>query len=297
MKSGPGATVALSRVRGKEARQMRYHWLAALGMTALVACTSGGQQPTLTPLPTSTVQPTSTAQPTGTPQPTRPPQPTATPVPTPSGSGFVLTVLPAEDPVEARMAIPGEVVCFLVMVEGSSGEVELTVSAEGAEVSHIRPSARLQEGTVGEVCVTPAPAAVETTSSVAITASGDGLDVTQERTIGIMPWTDDRRLEAQPYLERWVAWLESAHPDYGITADTEWQSTFVQPVLIVSHYAYWSDEWEMVISWHVMIPPDDFSEIFLRRRFTESGYSAAFRMDSFAEDSVPRQIPARDLIR
>lgn len=211
----------------------------------------------------------------------------------------MLSVLPAEEPLGNLVAIPGEEVCFLVLVDGGQGVVAFELTAQNAAVSAARPDGLLQPGgTVGEACVITDPAATEqTTVTVTITASRNGFEQSEQRTIGIREMGDDREPLARPYLERWIAWLENAHPEFGISAATEWQPSYVQPVLIVSHLAFWSEEWEMVISWHNMIPPYDFTEIFLRHRFTESGYSAAFRIDSFQDQTDPRPIPPRDLIR
>jgi hypothetical protein len=63
-----------------------------------------------------------------------------------------------------------------------------------------------------------------------------------------MPMVDERAKDARPYFDMWVAWLAANHPELGITKDTKWEPTFVSIFLVVSHYAYYSDEWEMKVS-------------------------------------------------
>jgi hypothetical protein len=258
---------------------MRTRFLPLLAALVLLsACTSGG--------------PTSTTPAPGTPTP-------APGTPTPAGE-FSLLVVPPEEPVEARVAIPGERICFLVVIEeqdGGGGPVTVTASASGASVIDVR-SASLEPGTVGEVWVVPDASSVETTATVDITANRGGVDRTEHRSISIMPMADERAADAQPYFERWVAWLAANQPQLGITLDTVWQPTFVSTFLVVSHYAYWSAEWEMVVAWHNMIPPSDWSEIYLRHRDTEAQPSLAFRIDSVAGNTEPQPVgPPAEVMR
>jgi hypothetical protein len=244
---------------------MRFTALSALAASALiVACTAGSQ-----------------------------------PSPTPAAD-FTLQVLPVEEPVEARVAIPGERVAFLVTVsdEGSgAGPVTISATAEGASVADIR-NPQLEPGTVGEVWVVPEASSVDATATVEVTATRGDVEHAERRTIAIMPMADERAADAQPHFERWVAWLADNQPELGITRDTEWQPTFVSTFLVVSHYAYWSPEWEMVVSWHNMIPPDDWSEIYLRRRDTETAPSLAFRQDSMAGATEPHSVePPAEVLR
>jgi hypothetical protein len=69
----------------------------------------------------------------------------------------------------------------------------------------------------------------------------------------------------------------------------------VSPVwLVVSHYLFFSAEWEMHLSWHVMIAPDDWSRIELRRRFIETKPSLAFEIASVSAGSESRSTAPPD---
>jgi hypothetical protein len=51
----------------------------------------------------------------------------------------------------------------------------------------------------------------------------------------------------------------------------------------------------MHVSWHVMIPPYDWTQIELRRRFAEIAPSYAFKIDSRSdENAVPYAIEPPD---
>jgi hypothetical protein len=62
---------------------------------------------------------------------------------------------------------------------------------------------------------------------------------------------------------------------------------------LLSHYLFFSDEWEAHISWHVMIAPYDWSKLDLRHRFDETAPSYAFEISSVSGgiNPVPVEVP------
>ncbi|HEX5149322.1 MAG TPA: hypothetical protein VFW02_09595 [Candidatus Limnocylindrales bacterium] len=222
------------------------------------------------------------------------------PTPTPTTADFTIDVRPSEEPSAIRMAIPGSRYCFLVLVDDPSGStipVTIEASTMKATVLDISP-AELAPGVVGEVCVAADPTSVETTGAVTITASRGGVQKTVERSLPVFPMADERATDAQPYFERWAAWLAAEHPELGITADTDWEPVFVSTLLVVSHYSYWSTDWEMTVAWHVMIAPDDWTEVHLRRRGVDMAPSMAFRIESVSGETDPIEVdPPTEVVR
>jgi hypothetical protein len=220
--------------------------------------------------------------------------------PTPRASDFAIVVSPSEEPAAIRMAIPGSPYCFLVRIDdatGSTQPVTIDATATKAEVVDISP-AELVPGVIGEVCVVAGPTTAETTGSVTITGSRGGVTKTVDRSLPVFPLDGDRAVDAQPYFDRWVAWLAAEHPELGITADQDWEPVFVSTLLIVSHYSYWSEDWEITVAWHVMIAPDDWSEVHLRRRGVDLAPSLAFRIESVSGDTEPIEVePPAEVVR
>ena len=237
-----------------------------------------------------------TATPGGSPS----PSPAPSPAPTPSTADFTIDVRPSEEPAAIRMAIPGSRYCFLVRVDDATDSTEpvtIDATATKAEVVDISP-AELIPGVVGEVCVVADPTTAEITGSVTITGSRGGVTKTVDRSLPVFPLDGDRAADAQPYFDRWVAWLAAEHPELGITADLDWEPVFVSTLLIVSHYSYWSTDWEMTVAWHVMIAPDDWTEVHLRRRGVDMAPSLAFRIESFSGETDPIEVdPPAEVVR
>lgn len=226
---------------------------AALVLTLVAAC-EGSATPA-----TSTTEVTST----------RPGPVTTTPV------GPVVV-----SPEFIQGAIPGaEVVLLVSQNDETAGLATVTASAAGAEVS-VRPS-EISGTEVAEVTVVPDATATETELNIIIEVATGGTIHSVTRTTPLLPWDDDRADQAAEILGLFTSWLAENRPDLGVTPETEFEGTFLAPqLLVVSHYGFFDDEWEIGLSWHVMIPPDDFSEIYLRPR-AALWPTVAFRIGSW----------------
>lgn len=217
-----------------------------------------------------------------------PATPTAQPTSSSDAVEFALDVAPAT--VVGR-AIAGEPVVLLVTASGdpSEGDVTVTADAPGATVA-IAPVS-LRPGAVGEVTVVPDQAPRdEATIDVVIVGRRDGIEQRQTRRIAVVPGEDTLASEADVLLGRFAEWLAGQRPELGIGPETRWQGAPGGWVLVVNHYQYVCDEWELGLDWHVMIAPDDWARIYLRHRWTESVPSAAFEISSVSAGLPPHEI-------
>jgi hypothetical protein len=206
----------------------------------------------------------------------------------PSGSAgaFELQVLPVQS---VGMTIGGQRSVFLVTVSGSPTDppVDVSAVATGATID-VEPT-QLAPGVVGEVTVVPSAVTADADLPVSITASRGGIEKTETRTLKLAPGEDTLREEAATHLAPFLPVLAS-QPELGITAATTWDPTPGAWVLVVSHYLYFSTDWELGLEWHVMIPPDDWTRIYLRHRGTETAPSKAFEISSFSAGDAPKEI-------
>ena len=214
---------------------------------------------------------------------------------------FTVSVLPTEDPVAVRAAIPGEKTNFLVTIQdaaSANSAASVTAKATNATVRGVQP-VFIKAGQVAEVWLTIDPGiTLDTTASVSITVSRAGVSHTVDRTIQVMPMSGEGRdRDAQPHFALWTRWLEANHPELGITSATSWEPLYVSPLLIVSHMAYYSNDWEMGLMWHAAtIPPNDWSQIYLRKRHAETKPSLSFKLDSFSGETAPYSVPPPEVV-
>jgi len=177
-------------------------------------------------------------------------------------------------------AIPGEATGVLVTIsnaEPTEQLVALTVAADGAEVS-VAPTA-IRRGQVAEVTVVAEPTAQERPLDVVVTGRRGDLEVTAVRSTIVRPFESTEEEYARTLLGFFTSWLAENEPELGIGPGTEFAASFVCPVLIVTHYMFLSDDWEVGLSWHVMIAPHDWAEIYLRPR-DQVTPTLAFRLQS-----------------
>ena len=193
-------------------------------------------------------------------------------------------------------SIAGQYCVFLVTItdEGQEGQlpVRISATAPGSEVVIYQQD--IVEGEVAEVVVIPTQASIGKTIKVTITGNRGSSTDKKVVSFEVAEGEDDRQEYAGELLDRFVPWLATNHPELGITDDTAWDGTTVSPVwLEAAHYLFFSEEWEAHISWHIMIPPDDWARIDLRHRFDELEPSYAFEISSVnaASEPVPIEVP------
>ncbi len=91
-------------------------------------------------------------------------------------------------------------------------------------------------------------------------------------------WSSESLSEALVKKEELIKWLESEHPEFGIFPDKKWFAYVTYPgILVVEHWTFLYEEWEMRICYHVMIPPYNWSKICLRKRGEVNSIFAAMR--------------------
>lgn len=99
---------------------------------------------------------------------------------------------------------------------------------------------------------------------------------------------DDRLVTGTTVRDDFIPWLETTHPELGIGAGTVWTPIPLRPhIFEVSYYMFQSDEWELVVWWHVMIPPYDWARLYLRRRYSEIAPSFAAEISSSSSGEDP----------
>ena len=196
-------------------------------------------------------------------------------------------------------SIAGQRIVYLVSIlkgaADNAAAAEISAEADNADITVEHKT--IKAGEVAEVIVIPNANSVGKSVNLTITAKLGSSSDTKKITFDVIEGEDDRKEYATELRDKFVAWLEVNHPELGITKETEWTGTMVSPQwLVVSHYLFFSDEWEMHVEWHIMIAPDDWAKIDLRKRFSESKPSSAFEISSREGNTTPKSIEVPELI-
>jgi len=210
----------------------------------------------------------------------------------PPTTDFHIDVIPEQrtEEQDPLYSIAGQHFVFLVTItdEGQEGQLPVRISATAPSAEVVIYQQDIIEGQVAEVVVIPEQASIGKTIKVTITGNRGGSTDKKVASFDVVEGEDDRQEYAEELLDRFVSWLATNHTELGITDDTAWNGTMVSPVwLVVSHYLFFSEEWEVHIEWHVMVPPYDWAKIDLRHRFDELEPSYAFEISSLNATNKP----------
>jgi len=193
------------------------------------------------------------------------------------------------------ISIPGQKVVFLVVVEdtregsGYGKAVDISATASDAEVLVNNPA--IKSGEVAEVIVIPDQTSINKNLTITINGDRGGLKQTKMFDIEVREGEDELGEVAAEMRDKFVPWLTTNHPEFGITSETEWIGTIVNPgIWEVMHYIFFSEDWEMYVTWHIMVPPYDWIKIYLRPRFTEIRSTIAFEISSIQGGEEPHSL-------
>jgi hypothetical protein len=204
---------------------------------------------------------------------------------------------------ETLYSIPNQTCLFLVTVEENDSThdqeaVSLSAASLDCEIT-IFPQA-IAHGQVAEVTVIPPETSVGKNLTVTIQGERNGVKQTETVTFEVIQAEDREETlgpKAAELRETFTQWLSTVHPELGITSGTAWTGTVVNPmILVVMHYMFLSENWEMYVTWHVMIPPYDWAKIYLRHRFNATSPSFAFEISSVQGQTTPIAIEVPDWV-
>ena len=197
-------------------------------------------------------------------------------------------------------SIPGQKCLFLVTVEEnqtgtSSKPVNLSVTAPDCEVTLFPKS--ITPGQIAELSVIPTQDNIGKNVTITLQAERQGLKQTKTIATEVIEGENTLETEAASTRDKFTNWLSKNYPELGITNDTEWIGTIVNPrILVVMHYIFLSEDWEMYVTWHVMIPPYDWARIYLRHRYNQTAPTYAFEISSVQEQAQPQTIEVPDWV-
>jgi hypothetical protein len=82
-----------------------------------------------------------------------------------------------------------------------------------------------------------------------------------------LEWEGSEQEQAYERLVPFLIYFSQNKPDFNINNSTPWEiSCNDAGLLIVEHYLFKSEIWELELSCHVMIPPYDWVKVYLRPR-------------------------------
>jgi hypothetical protein len=173
---------------------------------------------------------------------------------------------------------PGGGGLFIVELESDdslSGSVSLRIEADAVLNAELDRQILNRESDVAEITIRPEVTAPIKTYRINVIACRPAvsppapLDLCQtvELEIEMLPWGGAVPDYAQAKRDELLEWVEATHSEFGRLSAQKWYPYMTYPgILVVEHWTFLNEEWEMRVCFHVMIPPYDWSMIQLRER-------------------------------
>lgn len=189
-------------------------------------------------------------------------------------------------------------VYLLKIVPGAdlTGDVAVTVSAAKPLTAQLTTSIVNAQSPITEVSLNPTAQASMGMNIITVTATNQTHEETIELEAELFSWGILSMNVATEKHDEFIDWLGDEHPELGNFMRIRWDMYGTYPgIKIVEHYTYLSEEWEFRICFHVMIPPDDWSKMLLRRRGEWEPVLAAERVwDDSAQDYLINEIAVEE---
>lgn len=85
--------------------------------------------------------------------------------------------------------------------------------------------------------------------------------------LNVWDWQESEFETANEKLSSFINYFTYSKPEFSIDNTTTWESSCNDAgILIVEHFLFKSENWELELSWHVMISPYDWVKVYLRPR-------------------------------
>ena len=191
----------------------------------------------------------------------------------------------------AIRSYPGGGGVFTVFIdprEDFSGTVRLSIEADPQLHASLSRHVLDERERVAELRLAPSEAMDVGMHRINVVAMHDDRITALSLDVEMLHWTQFPPAMEMEKREDFLAWLDAAHPELGDVTRRPFHRYMTYPeILIVEHWTFLSAEWEVRLCYHVMIPPDDWSMLLLRRCGSLSPLLAARRESDGSIHEIP----------
>lgn len=197
------------------------------------------------------------------------------------------------------LSYPGQT-AWIVTEISSNDAIECEVSPS-KEISFEYETWTLESSTQFlEIFLYPTEIHLDSEIDVKVTVKTDtGRSFSESMKIKIVNWTTSLPLEIIEMRDHFMQYFEENSTFSDLNSSTPWEFCgSPAQILIVEHYLFKSEFWEMELSRHVMIPPYDWIQVYLRpRNHATPIWSAKIDSWSLNNNSIYEIEPPTEIFR
>ncbi len=208
--------------------------------------------------------------------------------PTPPPDAGSLTLLSRYDSIRSYPGGGGLFTIAIVPDQDFAGRAILTIEADPALHARLDRSTLCRGKRVAELKLRPATDIAPGLYTISLQATHNGRRYTHSLLVRVFEWE-----QGEPGMEMdkradFLSWLAVAHPELAGVASHAFHRYITYPeILIVEHWTFLGSAWDMRLCFHVMIPPDDWSMMLLRRTGSLAPLLAARRDSDGSIHEIP----------
>jgi len=217
------------------------------------------------------------------------PEPSPTFIEKGSAGSFELTAV--YDRIRSCPECGGIFIAQLKTSQDFSGIIKLQLEADPVLNATLDRAFLDTKSNVAEITIQPGLKAEIKNYEIILNAYHAGLTKSLRFVVEMYPYQQFDTSWVVTKRDEFMPWLEHEHPEFADVLDQEWFAYLTYPqIWVVEHWTFLSDEWELRICFHVMIPPYDWSMMRLRKRGESEPIFAARR----ESDGTIHEIPVSD---
>ena len=187
-------------------------------------------------------------------------------------------------PAHVNRIIAGRRPLNIISASGERAATAITLTASsslnGMAVSFQSPTID-PGGSAVELWASVPEVSEDTPVTVTVTGRRGSTEHTITFTATIIPGVDDIASTANDIVAIFLRDLQGKVAGLADEASALPNGTPVAGLLVVTHYAWFTDRYEIGLAWHIMVAPNDFAEFYVRPRNGLTP-SQAYRVNSWS---------------
>ncbi|MBN1697928.1 MAG: dockerin type I repeat-containing protein [Spirochaetales bacterium] len=203
-------------------------------------------------------------------------QATPEPGPTPADTSFSLRAK-----YTSIRSYPGGGGIFIIALEPETnftGDVTVSFRAEDTLHASLDRNTLDRENRVAELTISPSLSTRIGEYAIDVQAADSVMTKNTGLSVDVMSWETGDPADALVKLLNFQQWLDENAPGLNLNLDMKWTYYKTYPeTLIVEHWTFLDNTWEIRLCFHVMIPPDDWSRLWVRKRGDMEATLALYR--------------------
>lgn len=167
---------------------------------------------------------------------------------------------------ERMNTAPDETGWFLVEIDSSRPLTDYDIDLQ-TNVSIETDYTYWSQTPLLEIFLYPDSSHVDSCIEVNVTFSSSRLVASDVAFLEVLNWSLGELSQVIEKRDVFIEYLAANYPELGINDTTSWTPIYNGAgILVVGHYLFKSDIWELELDWHVMIAPHDWVKVYLRKR-------------------------------